>query len=73
MTARAIGVAVAVVGIPLVFWLGLPFVLAGGGVALGLAELRGERRRLALVAVVLGGLVIALGTAGYGVQFVAKL
>jgi hypothetical protein len=70
----AIALAVlAVVGIPLVFWLGLPFVLAGGAVALGLEELRGDRRRLAVAAVVLGSLVLALGTIGYGVQFVDKL
>jgi hypothetical protein len=70
----AITLAVAaVVGIPLVFWLGLPFVLAGGAVALGLQELRDGRPRLALAAVVLGSLVLVLGTVGYGVQFVDKL
>jgi len=65
--------AIAVVGAPLVFWLGLPFVLAGGGVALGLLGTGGPRRRLALAAIALGALVIGLGTIGYGIQFVEKL
>jgi hypothetical protein len=65
--------ALAVVGIPLVFWLGLPFILAGAGVALGLLGLGGARRRRARAAVILGSLVIALGAAGYGLQFVDKL
>jgi hypothetical protein len=70
----AVALAVlAVVGIPLVFWLGLPFVLAGGAVALGLGALWSERRRLALAAVIVGSLVLALGIVGYGVQFVDKL
>jgi hypothetical protein len=63
----------AVVGIPLVFWLGLPFVLAGGGIALGLLGRQGPRRRAGLAAIALGVLVIGLGTVGYGIQFIAKL
>lgn len=63
----------AFVGGPLVFWLGLPFVLAGGGIALGLLGRTSRRRRLALAAVVLGSLVIAVGSVGYGIQFVDKL
>ena len=63
---------IAVVGIPLVFWLGLPFVLAGGGIALGLLGLGGRRRRLALGAVTLGSVVIALGVVAYGAQLVDK-
>lgn len=64
---------IAVVGIPLVFWLGLPFVLAGGGIALGLLGLGGRRRRLALGAVTLGSVVIALGVVAYGAQLVDKV
>jgi hypothetical protein len=56
-----------------VFWLGLPFVLAGGGVALGLLGRDGTRGRAALAAIALGGLVIGLGAVGYGAQFVDKL
>ena len=71
---RAIALSVlAVIGIPLTFWLGLPFVLAGGGIALGLLGRRGERRTLALAGVVVGSLVIALGVVGYGAQFIDKL
>ena len=65
--------ALAVIGAPLVFWLGLPFVLAGGGVALGLLGSQGPRRRPALAAIALGVLVIGLGAIGYGAQFVDKL
>ena len=39
-------------------WLGFPVVLAGGGIALGLRDLGGSHRRLALLAVALGLLVI---------------
>jgi len=62
----------SVVGILLV-WLGLPFVLAGGGVALGLLALGGRRRRLGIAALTIGGLIVALGTIGYAAVFVAKL
>jgi hypothetical protein len=65
--------ALAVVAIPALFWLGLPFVLAGGGIALGLVGRQSRHDRLALAAVVLGGLVIALGTVGYAAQLVDKL
>jgi hypothetical protein len=44
-------------------WLGVPWVLAGGGVALGLLGRTGERRRLAFGAVVLGALVLLLSAA----------
>jgi hypothetical protein len=65
--------ALAVVGGPLLFWLGLPFVLAGGGVALGLLGRGSDRKRLALAAVAVGSFVIALGAVGYGIQLVEKL
>ena len=71
---RAIVLSVlAFLGGPLVFWLGLPFVLAGGGIALGLLGRTSGRPRLALGAVVLGALVITVGAVGYGVQIVDKL
>jgi drug/metabolite transporter (DMT)-like permease len=65
--------ALGLVGGPLLFWLGLPFVLAGGGLALGLLGRGSDRRRLALAAVAVGSFVIALGAVGYGIQFVEKL
>lgn len=40
-------------------WLGFPAVVAGGGVALGVQVLAGARRRLAVVAIVVGLFVIA--------------
>lgn len=54
-------------------WLGFPFVLAGAGVALGFSGLRGNRRRRALIAVVVGAIVIALGTGLYAAAAVSKL
>ncbi len=50
-----------------VLWLGVPFVLAGGGVALGLLGRRSERPRLATAAIVVGALVLALGAVGSAV------
>ena len=50
-----------------VLWLGVPFVLAGGGVALGLLARRSERPRLATAAIVVGALVLALGAVGSAV------
>jgi hypothetical protein len=57
-------VASVVPGIALL-WLGVPFVTAGTGVALGLEGRRGERRRQAVVAIVVGLAVLCLGTALY--------
>jgi hypothetical protein len=51
-------------GITLV-WVGVPFVVAGAGVALGLEGRAGSRRREATAAVVIGALALTLGTAGY--------
>jgi len=39
-------------------WMGFPVVLAGGGIALGIHALGGERRRPAVVAIDLGVLVV---------------
>jgi hypothetical protein len=45
-------------------WLGLPFVLAGGGITLGALGRRGRRRRLALAAIAIGAIVVVLGIIG---------
>ena len=44
-------------------WLGIPFVVAGGAIALGLLGRSSERRRLATAAIVLGSLVLVVSTA----------
>jgi hypothetical protein len=54
----------AVPAIALLF-LGLPFPLAGAGIALGLLGREGSRRRLATAAVGISALVIALGAGAY--------
>jgi hypothetical protein len=54
-------------------WLGLPFPLAGGGVALGLGARTGPRRRVAVAAVAIGSIVLLLGIADYVEQAVRKL
>ena len=53
------GVA-AVLALP-ASWLGFPAVVAGGGIALGLRALGGKHPRLALVAILLGLVVVVLG------------
>jgi hypothetical protein len=45
-------------------WVGIPFPVAGGAIALGLIGRRGPRRRRALVTIVLGIVVLLLATAG---------
>jgi hypothetical protein len=62
----------SVVALPLV-WLGLPFPLAGGGIALGLTGRDGQRRRRATAAIGIGAIVLLLGTAGYAGQAVQKV
>jgi hypothetical protein len=67
-------VASAMSGVTLPFlFLGAPFVFSGGGIALGLMAWEGSRRRLAATAIALGGLILALGTAAYTVEAIAKL
>jgi hypothetical protein len=51
-------------GITLV-WVGVPFVVAGAGVALGLEGRAGPRRTEATAAVIIGALALTLGTVGY--------
>jgi hypothetical protein len=43
-------------------WLGVTFVVAGGAVALGFLGLGGRRRRLAMVAIVIGTGVLVVST-----------
>ncbi|MGH3132637.1 MAG: hypothetical protein ACRDNY_02640, partial [Gaiellaceae bacterium] len=57
----------------LFLWLGFPFVVAGGGIALGLVGLRGSRGGRALAAVVVGAVPIAIGTGFYVSGAVDKL
>jgi hypothetical protein len=52
-------------------FLGVPFALAGAGVALGFIGREGSRRRIATAAIVIGGLVIALGAGAYLVALIA--
>jgi hypothetical protein len=56
---------VAAVGIFALLWLGLPFVLAGTGIALGLAGRAGPRRGRAAAAIVLGAAVLLFATGYY--------
>lgn len=54
-------------------WLGLPFVLAGGGLALGVFAWRSARERRGAIAIVLAVLMLGFGTIAYVVQAVDKL
>jgi hypothetical protein len=73
--ARAGVILSAVAAVPgiAVLWLGLPFVLAGGGLALGLRERRTAPSRTATAATLLGALVLLFATAVYVAQAVGKL
>ena len=62
----------AVATVPVLF-LGPPFVLGGGGVALGQIGRTGSRRRLATAAVVLGAAVVIFATVAYAVVAIDKL
>jgi len=62
-------IASVVPGIALV-WVGFPFVVAGAGLALGLEGRRGARPVEAGAAVVVGGLVLAVGTVAYAVAVI---
>jgi hypothetical protein len=52
-------------------WVGFPFVVAGAGLALGLEGRRGTRRTEAAAAVVIGALVLVLGSVAYLVAAVS--
>ena len=54
-------------------WLGLPFVLAGAGLALGLSARRQQPSGRATAAIVIGGALLLTLTCAYGVQAVGKL
>ena len=74
--AAAIGLACSVLAVvpgAALAWLGFPFVVAGGGVELGLEGRHGGRRRLALAAVVVGTAFLALGTIAYAYFLVQGL
>jgi hypothetical protein len=66
----ACSIACVVPGIAFV-WVGVPFVVAGAGLALGLEGRRGARRAEASVAVALGGLVLVVGSLAYVVAVVS--
>ena len=53
-------------GIALI-WLGLPFVLAGSGIALGVVGREGEQRGQGTAAILLGTGVLVLGAAAYAI------
>ena len=54
------GVVAVVLAIP-ASWLGLPVIVAGGAIALGVRALDGPHRRIAIAAIALGALVMAFG------------
>jgi hypothetical protein len=54
---------VSVLALPGV-WLGLPFVLAGGAITLGVLGRESARRRLAIAAIVVGAVVLLLAVVG---------
>ncbi len=62
---KAIACSLLAVPAIVLLFLGLPFPLAGAGIALGLRGREGARRRLATGAVAIGALVIALGAGAY--------
>jgi hypothetical protein len=54
-------------------WLGLPFILAGGGLALGLIARRRKPSPLAIAAIVIGIVVLLFGAGAYLGEAVKKL
>lgn len=54
-------------------WLGPPFAIAGGGLALGLHAWRSTRARRGAAAILLGALMLGFGTVAYLIQAVDKL
>jgi hypothetical protein len=61
------GFVCGLLGVPsfVLLWLGVPFVLGGAGIALGLLGFTGGRRRIATAAVVIGTIVVLLGAGAY--------
>lgn len=75
---RAAGVALVLGVVSVVpglvsLWIGIPFVVAGAAVALGLHGLGGQRRGRAYAGLALGGVVIALGAAFYVAGAIAEV
>jgi hypothetical protein len=66
------GAVIVVLSLP-TMWLGLPFVLAGACIALGLLGRRGEGRRRAVAAIVIGAVVLLAGLSDYVEQAITKL
>jgi hypothetical protein len=54
-------------------WLGLPFILAGAGLALGLHARQERPSRRATAAIVIGALALLAGTGGYAALAIDKL
>jgi len=67
--------AVAVLTMPFTLWLGLPFPVGGGALALGLIAREGERDRWrsAPIMALIGALVVLVGAAAYAGVAVDKL
>jgi hypothetical protein len=67
--------AISVLAMPFTLWLGLPFPVGGGALALGLIAREGERdrRRSATIMAAIGALVLLLGAAAYATVAVDKL
>jgi hypothetical protein len=65
--------ALGALGLFATLWLGLPFVLGGAGIALGVIGRRGERARLTAAAIAVGALVVLLGAGGYAAVAIDKL
>lgn len=63
--SKAIASSLLAVPAMALLFLGLPFPLAGAGVALGLLGREGTRKRIATTAVVIGVLVIAVSAGAY--------
>ena len=45
-------------------WLGVPWVVAGAGIAMGVIGLEGERRRIAALAIIVGAITLVLCVIG---------
>jgi hypothetical protein len=74
--ATKAGLVCGLLAVPAVvtsLWLGLPFALAGGAIALGLIGRKGRGGRRATAAVVIGAIVLVLGAGTYVEQAVSKL
>lgn len=71
VATKALAYSLLAVPAMALLFLGVPFPLAGAGIALGLLGRGGTRSGLATAAVAIGVLVIALGTGAYVAALVA--